>query len=177
MRNKILSVVLAVCLVCCCLLPAAAANETGVIRVKLHSDIAGLTVDDAEKLVELRSPNVVYRTGAGSPVQISDYAGTAIFDAAVAGRTYYISCTLVAADGYTLPDALSDGDLEIECGKGASVISTQIVSADIRDESGVLVPFRGLMINAEVVADGNIFQRLIGMLHDLVLKIRAWSLF
>lgn len=177
MMKKMISVLLAVCIVFLCLLPAAAANDIGVISVRLNSDIAGLTRKDAEKMIELRSDNVVYRTDNDGPVFVADYGGTADDGVLAAGRTYYVDYLLVAADGCALPEKLNDGDVQIECGKGVSVISTQIVTADIRGEDGNFEPFRGLRIYAKVVVDGNVFQRIIGMIHDLILKIRAWSLY
>lgn len=177
MLKKMISVLLALCVLFLCLLPAAAAGSNfGVISVRLNSDIAGLTKDDAEKLIEIRSDNVVYKTGNGGPVFFADYGGTAEDGALVAGRTYTAYYSLEAADGYTLPDILNDNDVQIECGKGVSVISTQILSAKIRGEDGNFKEYREVRIFAQVVVDGNIFQRVIGMIHDLILKIKAWSL-
>lgn len=178
MLKKIFSVLLAVCAVCCCLLPAAsAAAEMGTVKVKLNSDIAGCTERDVDQLIELKSDNVAFRQRADSPVHVSDYAGTMEPGKLVAGRTYYIDYSLVAADGYTLPEKLEDGDVEIECGKGVTVYHTAIVTGNIRGEDGEIHPNKGLRIQASVVVDGNAFQRIIGWFHDLILKIKAWSLY
>ena len=178
MTKRISSILLSLyILFCCCLLPIAAQNEIGVIRMKLNSDIAGQTYQNVDKLIELQTNNVVFSEREGGPVYISDYAGTADSGSLVAGRTYYVYYLLTAGDGYTLPDRLTDGDVEITCGKGVSVIATQIVKATMKTENGIAETFRGLQVYARVVVDGNIFQRVIGYLHDMILKIRAWSLY
>ena len=176
--KKTVSVFLAVCSVLCLLLPAAAVQDMGVISVKINSDIAGFTEDDTEKLIELKSANVVYSERGDGPVSISDYAGTPCDGAAVAGRTYYIDYMLTAADGFTLPAAVGEGDVEIECSKGVRVISSQIVTAKIRvGDSADFVEFRGLKIYAAVTVDSNAFQRVAGFIYDIILKIKAWSLY
>ena len=172
--KKTLAWVLAVCLLCCCALPALAAGGMGAVRVQLNSDIAGLTENDTEQLIALLSGNTVY---AARCVSFSDAAGTPFSGALEAGRTYTADYVLEAAPGYTLPERLSDGDVLIETGKGVSVFSVQIVSADYRDASGAFVPYRALRISAQVVPDGNIMQRIVGFLRDLILKIRVWSLY
>ena len=177
MIKKSLCVMLALCSLLCCIMPAAAQSETGVISVKLRSDIAGVTAEETEKLIELKSDNVVYSYESGSPVSLHDYAGTVCFDAAVAGRKYSVDYLLEAADGFTLPDRLESGDIDIECGKGVRVITSDIVSAKKRTEAGDFYTFRGLRIIAEVTVDGNIFERIAGFFYDLYLKIRAWSLY
>ena len=177
MLKKSIAVLLALCAVCCCLLPAAAASDFGVIRVKLNSNIAGLTEKDAEKLIELKSDNVVYRADHGGPVLISDYAGTPESGKLKAGRTYFVNYVMAPAPGYTLPEKLEKGDVEIECGKGVSVISTSIVTGSYRQDNGEFLQIRGVKIYAQVVVDGNAFQRIFGYLHDLYLKMRAWSLY
>ena len=177
MMKKTIAVLLTLCAVCCCLLPAAAANEFGVIRLKLNSDIAGLSEQDAERLMEIQSDNVVYRIEDSGPVLISNYAGTADSGKLKAGRTYYVYYMLRAADGYTLPEKLEKGDVEIDCGKGVTVISTQITTSTKRNANDAFVQERGVMIYAQVVVDGNVFQRVFGWLTDQFLKLRAWSLY
>ena len=178
MLKKSLAVLLSMCAVLCCMLPAAAAQEDmGVIRVTLHSDIAGLTENDTEKLIEIRSDNVVYTTLPCGPVSISDYAGTMETGVVKAGRSYTIDYYLDPAEGYTLPETLTDGDVEIECGKGVTVISTQITTDARRDDNGNFTNRRALHIYAVVVVDGSILQRIVGWLYDIYLKMRAWSLY
>ena len=177
MLKKILSVLLAACVMSCCLLPAFAQSELGTIRVKLNSDVAGYTENDIDRFIVIQSDNVVSSQQDGGPVSVADYAGTPEFGALVAGRTYFIDYAMVAADGYTLPDKLEDVNVEIECGKGVSVYHTAIVSGPYRDETGEMHEYKGFRIQAKVVVDGNAFQRIIGVIHDLILKIEAWSLY
>ena len=177
MKKKTVAVLLALIAVLCCVQPAAALQQTGVIRVRLNSDIAGLTENNAKKLIELKTDNVVYRAEHGGPISISDYGGTMEQGTLVAGRTYYFYYMLQAADGYELPDALNDGDVEIECGKGVTVINTSITRGHYRNDDGTFDDVKGLMIYAAVVVDGNVVQRIIGVIHDVILKIKAWSLY
>ena len=177
MTKRILSLAVAVCIAFCCVLPAFAAEDAGKISVKLNSNLAGLTAADAEKFIEIKGGNVVYSTHGDGPVSVSDYSGTHVNEALVAGRTYYIDYVLTAADGYTLPDSVSDGEVEIECGDGVRVITSQIVSAREKTDGIFIETFRGLRIYATVKVDGNIFQRIIGFIYDMIIKARAWSLY
>ncbi|MBR3553019.1 MAG: hypothetical protein IKN72_06490 [Clostridia bacterium] len=177
MLKKIIGVLLAVLVVCLCLLPAAAQNETGVITLKLNSNIAGCTERDVEQLIQIKSGNVVYGGYRSSPESVADYAGTADSGKLKAGRTYNIHYHLSAAEGYALPESVTADNVKIECDKGVKVISVQITSGKYREESGELVTHYGLLIYASVVVDGNIFQRVAGWFYDLILKARAWSLY
>ena len=175
--KKTISVLLAVCLLCFSLLPAAAAKDIGVISLRLNSDLAGKTKNDVAQLIELRSDNVTYGIRYGEPVSIADYAGSSENGALVSGRTYMIDYHLSPANGYTLPEQLIDSNFDISCGKGVTVIAKQIVSSSYRNANGELELVRGIRIYAKVVVDGNIFQRMVGLLHDWILKIKAWSLY
>ena len=177
--KRTISILLVICAVLGCIMPAFAQESTGgKISLRINSDIAGLTEKDAEKLIEIKGGNVVYSTRGDGPVSINDYAGTHTAEPLAAGRTYNIYYTLTAADGSTLPDSLIEKDLEIECGKGVTVISSQIVTAKEKTEDGIFIEnFRGLMIYAVVKVDGNVFQQIYGFIYDLILKIRAWSLY
>ena len=179
MLKKSIGILLAVCILSCCLLPAAAAaRPTGVITLKLKSDVAGCLYLNSDNFIEITSDNVVLNTNRTAPVSVSDYAGTVNYCPLKAGRTYDVSYDLIAADGYELPDRLTDGDVQIECDKGVTVYSVQIAKANIRDESGEVKSFKGLLIRASVVVDSNNFlQRVFGYLYDICLKIRAWSLY
>lgn len=177
MLKKGIGILLAVLVLCFCMLPAAAQSETGVITVRLNSDVAGCTARNVEQLIEIKSGNVVYSTDRSDPVSVSDYAGTPDNGALRAGRTYNIYYLLSAAEGYALPETVTEDNVKIECGKGVDVISVQITEGTYREESGALTTRRGLMIYAAVVVDGNVLQRVTGWLHDLILKIRAWSLY
>ena len=177
MKKKTIAVLLALIAVLCCVQPAAALQKTGVIRVRLTSDISGLTENNVEKLIELKTDNVVTRVEHGGAFSIADYGGSPAPGPFVAGRTYYFHYMLQAADGYELPEALSDGDVEIECGKGVTVINTSITYGHYRLDDGTYDDTRGLMIHAKVVVDGNAIQRVVGVIYDIILKIRAWSLY
>lgn len=175
--KKTLSVLLATCLLAACLLPAFAAAPVGKVSIRLSSDIAGCTRADYAQIFEIVSGNVVYSFHSDSPVLISDYAGTGEYAHMTAGRTYFIEYMLEAADGCELPDAFPDGDVEISCGKGVTVLAQQIVTATIRNADGEYEPFKAFCIQAKVVVDGTAIQRIIGLFTDLILKIKAWSLF
>ena len=175
MRKKILSLLLAVCALGACLLPAAAQSAPAPVKVKLNSAIAGLTYQNTAQLIELQSDNVVCR--AEGAVSVSDYAGTVDFGPIVAGRTYFISYDLSPAAGFTLPEPLKAGDVEIACEKGVTVYSVQLVTAPIRNDDGTFTQVKGICINAKVVAQGNFLQRIAGVVYDVYLKLRAWSLY
>ncbi|MBQ7595165.1 MAG: hypothetical protein IJU45_00710 [Clostridia bacterium] len=177
MLKKTISVLLVICSLFLLMTPVSALKETGVISLKLNSDIAGLTYADSEQLFEIKSDNVVYSKTHEFPVSVSDYAGTSSRDTIVAGRTYYIDYSLSAADGYVLPEKLEKGDVEIECGKGVKVLNTQIVTGNYRQPNGEMLTVKGLNVTAKVLVDGNIFQRIAGFFYDIYLKIRAWSLY
>lgn len=176
MLKKILCVLLSVLLVSLCLLPAAA-QETGVIRLRLNSDVAGCTERDVEALIEILSGNVVYTTRRTNPVSAADYGGTPDSGELKAGRSYDLHYQLSAAEGYELPEAITEDNVIIDCGKGVTVYAVQITGGSYREENGELVPHRGLQIYASVVVDGNVFQRVFGWIYDLILKARAWSLY
>lgn len=179
--KKAIAVILAVwALAFCMILPAGAQAGSGAISLRLNSDVAGCTRADAEKLLEIRSGNVIFYRGVAGPIDIANYAGGGEYAHMDAGRTYVITYTLEAADGYTLPEALADGDAALDCGKGVSVISCGIVelrNPDLHPAPGDAPTTRVLRITAKVVTDGTAIQRIIGWLKDIFLKIRWWSLY
>ena len=177
MLKKSISVLLVICSLFLLMTPVSALKETGVISLKLKSDIAGLTYIDAEQLFEIRSDNVVYSKTHQFPVAVSDYAGTHTRDTIVAGRIYYLDYYLSAADGYDLPEKIEEGDLEIECGKGVEVLYSQIAIGNYRQPNGEFVRIKGLRVTAKILVDGNAFQRIAGFFYDIYLKIKAWSLY
>ena len=177
MFRKTVSVLSALCVLCCCLLPAAALAPTGPVAVTLHSDIAGCTQNDADRLIEVKTAGVAVKGLAGEGIYISDFGGTPENGPLVAGRTYFIDYTLSAAPGYTLPETVGPDTVAVTCGKGVSVISTQLVQVTARDDDGNPLPFRGIAIRTKTVVDGSLLQRILGYIHDLILKIRAWSLY
>ena len=179
--KKLISLTLILCVLLGCLvLPAAAQDETGPISLRLNSDIAGCTRMDVDKLAEIRSPQVTWYPYGDSPIFIANYAGGGEYAHMDAGRSYSITYTLVAAEGYTLPDEVSDGDVVFDCGKGVDVISCKIV--EIRRSDSDTAPgenprVKALRVIAVVVVDGTAFQRIIGWFKDVIMKIKAWSLY
>ena len=177
MLKKGCAVFLALCAVFCLLLPAAAESTIDAIKVTINSDIDGVTENDAEKLFTLQSDNVIYWSKISGPLTIADYGGTEVDDELKAGRTYFIHYYMEPAEGFELPDQISDIDLQIDCGKGVTVINTAIIASHVRLEDGTFDDTRGVSVYARVVVDGNVLQRITGLIHDVVLKIKAWSLY
>ena len=176
--KRTFALMLALILLCgCLLLPVHAESSVGAVKLRLRSDVAGYACSDYSRFMEIVSGNVIYNTRSAGPVYASDYGGTSDHGKLVAGRTYYVSYVVQAADGYALPDKIDDVDLSFDCGKGVSVITSQIVVADVRTDDGTFVRYKGLRVYAKLVVDGNIFQRIAGYFTDLYLKIRAWSLY
>ena len=178
MMRKAIACLLAFCAVFCMALPAFAAEPLGRFGVKLNSDVAGLTEEDYDKLFEIKYGNVEYNLNPRSagPASVSNYVGAGEDGKLVAGRSYTIYYGLVPKEGYELPESADDLELEIECGKGVRVITTQITKGTYREDNGELVTRRAIRIYAVVVVDGNAFQRIIGWFHDLILKIRSWQI-
>ena len=174
--KKLISVLLAACLLLCCLMPLAAAEpEGGPIRIRLNSDVAGCTSKDVDELIELLSPQVTwYDNGGNGPVSIANYAGGTEYAHMEAGREYAVTYMLKAADGYTLPEEITDGDVVFECGKGAKVVYCKIAEMYAGSKDARV---RALRIIATVVPDGTVMQRIIGFIRDIILKIRTWQLY
>ena len=179
--KKTVSAVLVVCLLLCCLhMPAAAQAEEQVIRLRINSDVAGCTEDDCARIAEILSPQVVYRftrSGRG-PVLIAAAAGGSPNGPIEAGRMYTLTCMFAAADGYALPDTLSEGDVVLECGKGITVISCEVVNMSLGlNDDGTAKTEKALRVYVKLIADGSVFRRMIGIIKDLIQRIRAWSLY
>ena len=176
--KKLISLTLAVCVLLGCLLPMAAAAEKEPIILRVNSDVAGCTEKDAEQIIEIRSPQVTYYPNPDKPISIANYAGGGEYAHMEAGRNYSITCTLQAADGYTLPETLSDGDVVFDCGKGAKVVYCKVAEMHVPNhDPHVDVRVRVLRIVADIVVDGNPLQRIIGWFRDIILKIRSWQLY
>ena len=179
--KKLIAVILAACaLFCFLLLPAGAQKEEDVISLRLNSHIAGCTRADADKLIEIRSGHVNYYYENGYAISIANYAGGGEYAHMDAGRTYVITYSLVASDGHTLPETLSDGDVSLDCANGVSMISCNVIELQNTDQDpvpGDANTTRVLRITAKVVVDGTAIQKVVGWLRDLFLKIRSWSLF
>ena len=178
--KKLISAALAACLLLTCLLPIAAAqSEETPISLRLNSDIAGCTDKDVDKIIEIRSPQVVpYVDGNGNgPIHIANYAGGTEYAHMDSGRTYTISYTLVAADGYELPEEISENDIAFDCGKGVTVVYCKTAEMHIQNpDPHVDARVRVLRIMANVVVDGTVIQRVIGWIKDVILKIRSWQI-
>ena len=175
MFRKTLAVILALCAAFCWVVPAFAADDIGTISVKLNSDIDGYTSDDTDKLIEVKSDNVVLG-GRADPVYAADYGGTDYDGAFKAGRTYSVYYCLVTANGSLLPPTADELDIEYELGKGVKVITAQVVTKP--GPAGDLTNTdRGIRIFARVTVDGNAIQRFFGLIADIILKIQAWSLY
>ena len=176
---------IAVLLVICALLgvllvPGFAQSGAGAISLRLNSNVAGCTEADAEQLIEILSGPAVYYYANSCPVSVADYAGGSHTGPLEAGRTYTVTYTLAAAEGSALPEALSEGDLALDCGKGVTVVYSKIIemqNVDPHPAQGAASTTRLLRIIANVTVDSNVLQRMIGWLKDIVLKIRAWSLY
>ncbi len=158
MFRKTVSLLLAVVAALGMLIPAAALETASPVKVTLKSAVAGATRYDTDRLISVETPTATL--AAGAPISITDYAGRPEGAHMTAGRTYYIAYTLIAAEGYALPAATGDAGLTVACEKGA-----KLLSADISGDS--------LVIRAKVTADGSVLQRIIGFLHDLLLKLRS----
>ena len=177
MFKKTLSVMLTLCAVLCMLLPAAAATPTGPVSITVHSDIAGCTENDLQKLITVDSGEVVPWTHGGVPVTIAEYAGGSPQGGVEPGRTYYIYFTFEAAEGYELPETTAGGWLTVACDKGVELIRADVVNIAVSQGSARGGTLRGLRIYAKVVAQGTVFQRILGWIKDIIDKIRAWSLY
>ena len=177
--KKMLSAALAACILLACLLPAAARAEAdGPITLRINSNIAGRTETDYEQIVEILSPQVTYYNDRNNAVSIANCAGGSEYAHMEAGRSYAVTCTLKAADGYTLPETLSDGDVAIECGKGAKVAYCKVAEMHVPNpDPRVDERVRVLRIIATIVVDGNPIQRIIGWFKDVILKIKSWQLY
>ena len=180
--KKAVCVALAALTLLFCLLPAAAqeteALPTGPIRLRVHSDVAGRTEEDADALVEILSGHVVFREDGVYPVSISNIIGETENGRMAPGREYTIIFTFVAEEGYALPDKLAAGDVTFECGRGAQIASCRVADFAVRGAPPRSdARLRALQIYTVVVTDSSVFQRIVGLLQDLWLRIRAWSLY
>lgn len=181
MIKKTISILFVLCLLFGCVSVMCNAEEAKEeitkVSLKINSDIAGKTYEDADAFIEIKSDNVTLSTRHTQSVHVANYAGTVEFEAVKAGRTYYMDYSLSPADGYSLPDKAEDGFFEIETGSGVKIISAQITGGKIRNESGELEETEGILIRASVKVDGNLLQRITGFIYDTYIKIRAWQLY
>lgn len=153
---------------------SAAASDTS-IRLHLRSDLDGVKPEEYAKFAEIDSDVMDFNTVTRKdPVFASDYAGTEIPDSTPlkAGREYEVQYDLFPKNGYVLPETAEELDIAFDCDRGVRVIYTA-VTYGLPGEGDT----RAVHITAMVVADGNVFQRIIGWLYDRYLKARAWSLY
>ena len=73
--KKLISLILVFGLLLCCLPPCFAAAEGDAIAIRLNSDVAGCTREDRDRLIEIRSDNVVLATERGWEISIANAAG------------------------------------------------------------------------------------------------------
>lgn len=150
------------------ILPANAQEKIDKLSVSFSNDIVGLTDRDIDRFKVETSDNIVFDD---DPILVADYTGAAYLGEIKPGRTYYIYYDFVAADGYELPDEVSEKNVSVQCGEGCSVIWFGKTIGPYVDGK----PSYGLMFYTKVKTPGNFFQRFFGRIADIFLKIKAWS--
>ena len=151
--KRTFALLLALILLCgCLLLPVHAESSVGAVKLRLRSDVAGYACSDYSRFMEILSGNVIYNTRSAGPVYASDYGGTSDHGKLVAGRTYYVSYVVQAADGYALPDKIDDVDLSFDCGKGVSVMFAAVWFIDWRAGVVIVVVFLALMLTTRYMS-------------------------
>lgn len=177
--KKIVSVLLVVLLAALSLMPFSAAEgrKTADVSVRLFSDLAGLDYRQPEKFAAPLSDGIEFNTFLGlDPVLVCDYAGNMYEGKIKAGRTYTVSVSFEAADGYELPSEISEKNVSVE--KDGSIDMLYVSkTGGAYNIDGVMTPHEAVKITYMITVPSNAFQRLIGMLADLFLKIRSWSLY
>lgn len=162
--KKLISILLVVCCMAALLSTAAlGADSVGDIVLEFRTNVAGMTVQDYEKYIFVNSGNVYLNP---SNFQINDYVGNVCLGKMQAGRTYTLTCTFYAEDGYEFPADFSAKDVQIICPSGCKVYSCQVAQ-------GANGPV--LSVYAQIRVDGSILQRISGGLADRFSKLRAWS--
>ena len=175
--KKLLSFTLIFVLTLCCFTPPAAAEPAcGTIRVRLNSDVAGCTEQDVDRLIELLSPQVTWYNNPIGPVSVADYVGGSFDVRMEPGREYAVTYMLQAAEGYELPAALAEGDVEFECGKGVKVVYCKTAEMAVPN-ADKYARTRAIRIIAKVIPDCTFAQRIVGLIKDIILKIRSWQLY
>lgn len=162
--KKLVSILLVICCMAALLSTAAlGADSVGDIVLEFRTNVAGMTVQDYDKYIFVNSGNVYLNP---SNFQINDYAGNVCLGKMQAGRTYTLTCTFYAEDGYEFPADFSAKDVQIICPSGCKVYSCQLAQG----ANGLV-----LSVHAQIRVDGNLLQRISGGLADRVSKLRAWS--
>lgn len=149
---------------------ASAAKQTENLSVTLRTDIAGLSYGDYEKLYEITTDEIVINTKSEAlPVFIADYAGDVYLYAMKPGRTYYIEYSFIPAEGYEFPESVSLDDFKVDYSGNCDIYWCGVKTGNNGS--------RSVSINAKVVVDGNVIQRIIGRISDIIIKLRSWSLY
>ena len=170
--KKFTACLLAALCICFSLLPAAAEGTASAV-VTLRSDIAGVDYTTPERIAVIESDSIVFNPDAFlSCIQINDCVGNIILEPLKAGRTYVVCLSFIAADGYTLPDELTEENFRIEGSDNCNVFICHKAFSGYRE--GALRD-ECIEVEAEITVDGNLFQRIIGKILDILLKIRSWS--
>lgn len=152
----------------------ASAKQTENISAIFNTDIGGLSYADYDKLCEITSDEIVFNTvSPAPPVFVADYAGNVYLYEMKPGRTYYIEYSFIAADGYELPEKVGIEDFKADYSGICDIYWCGIKTGN--DNNGNIR--NSLSVNAKVTADGTFIQRLIGRIADIILKLRAWSLY
>ncbi|MBP9989785.1 MAG: hypothetical protein KBT46_09850 [Ruminococcus sp.] len=140
--------------------------------IELNSNISGYTYQDYEKFVEIKSDKIDFYIPKNSDVAlVADYRGSMYLGDLKPGRTYYIYYYFAPNEGYEIPDELNDSNFKIDCGSGCSVVSLRKVAMYYSFEKTIPL----IALDTKVVVDGNIFQKIIGRIQDIILKIKSWS--
>ncbi len=175
MMKKTISFLLAAVLLFSAVIPVFAAEVNTTTKLRLRSDLAGVKPEEYAKFIDVDSDALDFNTVTrAQPVSVADYAGTPLLNttALKAGREYEVDYDLFPINGYVLPETAEELDIQFECDKGARLIH-YAVTHGLPGEGDT----RAVHIVAEIVVDGNVFQRIIGWLYDRYLKARAWSLY
>lgn len=150
----------------------AEAPKDSVISLCLTNDIAGLDYHDYDKIAVILSDNIEYCTiDRFGILQINDYVGDVYLEKLKPGRTYTVSYTFSPVEGFTVPDVLTDEELELTCSDGCTVIWCR--SAIGTQDDGC--PINLVSLYAEITVKGNFLQMLFGRILDRIAKILAWS--
>lgn len=165
--KKYLSVFMAlICFISVLSMPVSAEQTVPNIIIEFHSDIGGLTYEDADKIAVIKSDGIVCDN-----LQINDYAGNVYLDKMKPGRTYTFTYSFKADKGFELPDELSENNVSFICNEHSTVWwYGKTVGAYVDGKRQCY-----LSVSAEITVDGNLFRRIFGRIADFFQKLCAWS--
>lgn len=174
--KKALSLLLSVVMLSLLCLPAFAA-QTADVAVSFGPSLAGLTSDDADAIAQSLSEGLKLDCFNGlEPVLVTDYSGNPYQGAMKQGRTYYIYVSFEAADGFVLPENITAENADITLGEGMEVIAIQKTRGNYRIDDEMVL-HDAVRFSVKAVIPGNALQRIIGIIADFILKLKAWSLY